>query len=79
MIFIAKRGGYIYVRTVFEQPYHISLEDCFRFTPARLRELFLSPSNQLREEIQILWCDWGSDGKGVALLAQRILKDEDVF
>jgi SAM-dependent methyltransferase len=79
MIFVAKPGGYIYVATVLEWPYHPSPEDYFRFTPTGLRELFLSPLNHLRGEIQILWCDWGSDGKGVALLAQRILKDEDVF
>lgn len=56
---------------VFEWPYHPSPEDYFRFTPAGLRELFLSPLNHLREEIQILWCDWGTDGKGVSLLGRR--------
>jgi hypothetical protein len=43
MIFVAKPGGYIYVATVFEWPYHPSPEDYFRFIPAGLRELFLSP------------------------------------
>jgi len=71
LIYITKPGGYTYVATVFEWPYHPSPEDYFRFSPAGLRELFQSPLNRLRDEFSVLWCDWGSDRKGVALLGQR--------
>ena len=72
LIYITRPGGHIYVATVFEWPYHPSPEDYFRFSPAGLRECFISPRNGLRDQFAILWCDWGSDGKGVALFGQRL-------
>ena len=57
LIYITKPGGYVYMATVFEWPYHPSPEDDFRFSPAGLRELFHSPLNKLRDEFSVLWCD----------------------
>jgi len=72
LIYITKNGGYVYVATVFEWPYHPSPEDYFRFSPSGLRECFTGPANRLREEFLVLCCDWCSDGKGVFLLGQRV-------
>lgn len=72
LIYITKPGGYIYVATVFEWPYHPSPEDYFRFSPSGLRECFTSDLNALRNDFSILSCDWCSDGKGVFLFGRRI-------
>lgn len=71
LIFVTRNGGYIYVATVFEWPYHPSPEDYFRFSPSGLKECFINPLNALGTELTILDCNWGSDGKGVFLFGQR--------
>lgn len=71
LIYITRPGGYIYVATVFEWPYHPSPEDYFRFSPSGLKECFINPLNALGSELTILDCNWGSDGKGVFLFGQR--------
>jgi hypothetical protein len=65
LIYIVKPGGHIFLTTVFEWPYHPSPEDFFRFSPRGLEECF----SQMKNELSILWCGWGSDRRGVALLA----------
>jgi len=71
LISITRPGGHIYLATVFQWMYHPSPEDYFRFSPAGLRELFENPANGLRDECTVLWCGWGTDPKGTALLARR--------
>lgn len=71
LIYITRPGGYVYVATVLEWPYHPSPEDYFRFSPSGLRKCFISPLNCLGREPVILECNWGSDGKGVFLFGQR--------
>jgi SAM-dependent methyltransferase len=71
LIYITKPDGYIYVATVFEWPYHPSPQDYFRFSPEGLRECFENPVNLYRDEVVVLWCDWESDRRAVALLGQR--------
>jgi len=71
LVDITRPGGYLYVSTVFQWPYHPSPEDYFRFSPDGLRELFCSPANRLHEEVEVIWCGWESDRRKVMLLARR--------
>jgi len=68
---IVKPGGYVYIATVFQWPYHPSPEDYFRFTPAGLCECFSQGIRKSSNQATILWCDWESDSHGVALLAYK--------
>jgi SAM-dependent methyltransferase len=72
LIQITKPGGHLFVATVFSWPYHPSPEDYFRYSPVGLRECFLGPRNGRAKEIEVLWAGWGSDRRGVALLATRV-------
>ena len=69
LIDIVKPGGYVYIATVFQWPYHPSPEDYFRFTPAGLCECFSRGIKKSPNQATILWCDWESDSRGVGLLA----------
>jgi FkbM family methyltransferase len=71
LIRILKPGGHLFVATVFSWPYHPSPEDYFRYSPAGLQELFTSASNRLSRDFTVLWCGWGTDSNGVALLGGR--------
>ncbi|MEM3433753.1 MAG: FkbM family methyltransferase [Candidatus Methanomethyliaceae archaeon] len=71
LIDITKPGGYIYVSTVFEWPYHPSPDDYFRFSPDGLKELFCNIANRHHAEVKVIWCGWETDRNKVSLLAQR--------
>ncbi|TFH51109.1 MAG: FkbM family methyltransferase, partial [Lysobacterales bacterium] len=66
---IVRPGGHVYLATVFEWPYHPSPEDYFRFSPSGLRECFRKGLSSVGGTI--LWCDWESDRRAVALLANK--------
>lgn len=66
---IARPGGFVYVSTVFSWVYHPSPEDYFRYSPTGLRQVFQDGVNSSRDRTSIIWCDWESDERAVALLA----------
>ena len=71
LIRIVKPGGFLYVSTIFNYVYHPSPDDFWRFTPEGLKQCFIDPSNTSRDQVQILWQGWETDGLGVALLAYK--------
>lgn len=69
LVYITKPSGYIYISTVFEWPYHPSPDDYFWYSPEGLRECFKNPTNHFRNKSHILWGDWETDRRAVALIA----------
>jgi hypothetical protein len=72
LVRITRPSGYIFIATVFSWPYHPSPEDYFRYSPTGLRECFLGPRNPHAGEVEVLWCGWDDDQRGVELLARRV-------
>lgn len=71
LVQIARPGGFVYVSTVFSWEYHPSPEDYFRYSPVGLRQCFKDGANTSRDGVSIVWCDWESDERAVALLAYK--------
>lgn len=72
LVKVTRPGGHIFIATVFSWPYHPSPEDFFRYSPTGLRECLLGPRNSHAAEIDVLWCGWDQDRRGVELLARRV-------
>jgi len=68
---IAKPGGYIYSSTLFSWGYHPSPNDYFRFSPEGLHECFQQAGKSNPQKYAVIWCDWESDRRRVALLARK--------
>lgn len=71
LLVLLKPTSHLYLTTVFWWMYHPSPRDYYRFTPDALVHIFRQASVLERININIRWCGWGSDPRGVCILIQR--------